>query len=175
MATTATLVGGDITEKFLEIARQKSQNDPNISFVKSDITCPLAAELRETFDLTTGRLVLAWCGAVGIDVAITNIASSLAPGGWLQIQDIDSTLAPDDPELLERAQPPREEGRRHPWDAATDLVEPSTAAEQLAQHEGRPPVAEDLGAARHGAELAVVDHPLHGRQTGGSGLVQDVD
>ena len=64
----------------------------------------------------------------------------------------------DDADLLELAQPLREQRRRHARHAAADVVEAGAAAEQLAHDERRPALAEDLGAARDGAELAVVDH-----------------
>ena len=64
------------------------------------------------------------------------------------------------PGVLQRAQPLGEEGGGHPRHPAPELVELGAAAEQLANHQGRPAFAQHLGPARDRAELSVVDHRL---------------
>jgi len=64
----------------------------------------------------------------------------------------------DDPHRLELAQSLGEQRGRHPGNPALDVVEPVAAAEQLAHDERRPQLAQHLRAARHRAELAVIDH-----------------
>ena len=84
-------------------------------------------------------------------------------------------VASDHPEVLEGPQPFRQQRRRHPGQPPPDLVELGAAAEQLADHQGRPAVAQHLGTARDGAELAVVDHLAHLRNAAAPRLVQTVD
>jgi len=38
------------------------------------------------------RYVLVGCGKVSIDTLLSNLAATLAPGGWLQVQELDATL-----------------------------------------------------------------------------------
>ena len=64
------------------------------------------------------------------------------------------------PGVLQRAQPLGEEGGRHPRHPAPELVELGAAAEQLANDQGGPALAQHLGPARDRAELSVVDHRL---------------
>ena len=61
---------------------------------------------------------------------------------------------------LELAQPLGEQAARHQRHAALQVVEAVAAAEQLADHERRPALRDDLGRLRHRAELAVTGHEL---------------
>jgi hypothetical protein len=58
----------------------------------------------------------------------------------------------------ELAQPLHEQRRRHARHAASNVVEVRTAAHQLAHHQRRAALAEDLGRARDRTELTVVEH-----------------
>src|SRR4030095_5532835 len=63
--------------------------------------------------------------------------------------------------LLELTKALREQRRRHQRDSTLDVVEPFAARErELADHERRPPLGENLGCLSDGAELSVA---LHGR------------
>lgn len=68
------------------------KEDPsrNIRYVIQDICEPFVSDLQETFDLTLLRFVLASSARVGIEVAVKHLVSSLKPGGWLQIMEMDT-------------------------------------------------------------------------------------
>src|SRR4029453_13311004 len=63
--------------------------------------------------------------------------------------------------LLELTKALREQRRRHQRDSTLDVFEPFLTRErELAYHERRPPLGENLGCLSDGAELSVA---LHGR------------
>ena len=81
----------------------------------------------------------------------------------------------DDADLLELAQPLREQRRRHAWHATADVVEPCAAAQQLAHDQRRPAFAKNLGTARDRAELSVVQHAMKPRAATMARQVQIID
>src|SRR6185503_10555073 len=60
----------------------------------------------------------------------------------------------------ERAQPLREHAARHERHAALQVAEPMAAAEELADHQQGPPLAENLERLRHRTELVVSAHAV---------------
>jgi len=88
LSPTAELVGADVMPSFLP----KENPSGNIRYVVQDICEPFASDLQSKFDLTTIRFVLAGAAKVGLETAIRNLVSSLAPGGWLQAIELDTNL-----------------------------------------------------------------------------------
>lgn len=91
VSPTAKLVGVDVMSQFLPA----SPPEKNVTFAVWDVTESPAPERTAAFDLTHVRYVLAGAGAQGIDKAIQNLVDTLAPGGWLQVQEME--LGPDRP------------------------------------------------------------------------------
>ena len=85
VSPSAELVGVDVMPSFLP----KDNSSGNIRYALQDVCEPFAPNLTGAFDLTHVRYVLVGAGRVGIDAAVRNLAGSLAPGGWLQIQELD--------------------------------------------------------------------------------------
>ena len=90
VSPTAELVGADIMSSFLP----KENPSGNINYVIQDICEPFASDLQSKFDLTTVRFVLLASGRVGLETAVKNLVGSLAPGGWLQVIELDTDLKP---------------------------------------------------------------------------------
>jgi hypothetical protein len=67
----------------------------NISYDVYDICEPPSGNLAGSFDLTHLRFVLGGSAKVGVDAAVSHLANTLRPGGWLQVQELD--LSPDLP------------------------------------------------------------------------------
>lgn len=86
LAPTAQLVGADVMPSFLP----KEDPSGNIRYVIHDICEPVASDLQEAFDLTLVRYVLAGSARVGIEAAVKHLVSSLKPGGWLQVMEMDT-------------------------------------------------------------------------------------
>lgn len=56
-----------------------------------DIAQPWPTDLHESFDFVHQRLVLAGCGkSVTPRTAVQNLAACVAPGGWLQLGEMDA-------------------------------------------------------------------------------------
>ncbi|KAJ2982102.1 hypothetical protein NQ176_g1615 [Zarea fungicola] len=87
VAPSAELVGLDLTSSFLPVSAEG-----NIRYGVANVCDAPAPELVEAFDLTHLRYVLVGCGPVGLDTPIGNLAATLAPGAWLQVQELDATL-----------------------------------------------------------------------------------
>ncbi|RSM03848.1 hypothetical protein CDV31_010314 [Fusarium ambrosium] len=81
---SARLVGVDIMNSFMPPSPQV-----NISYQVYDVCEPPSGELNESFDLTHVRYVLPGCAKVGYQKAVDNLAATLTPGGWLQVQEMD--------------------------------------------------------------------------------------
>ncbi|CAI6081756.1 unnamed protein product [Clonostachys chloroleuca] len=84
VSPSAQLVGSDVMGPFLPTSPQG-----NIRYVQADICEPPTGDLAGSFDLTHVRYVLPGCARVGLDTAVANLAATLAPGGWLQIQEMN--------------------------------------------------------------------------------------
>ncbi|KXH32289.1 methyltransferase [Colletotrichum simmondsii] len=87
---SAHMVGADVSTIFLPTSAQG-----NIHYVTHDVCDPPAGDLKGLFDLTHVRNVLHSAHRSGIEQAIANLADTLAPGGWLQIMELD--ISPDQP------------------------------------------------------------------------------
>jgi SAM-dependent methyltransferase len=85
LAPTAQLVGADVMPSFLP----KQDPSGSIRYVIQDICEPFASDLQAAFDLTLVRFVLAGSARVGIEAAVNHLVSSLKPGGWLQVLEMD--------------------------------------------------------------------------------------
>ncbi|KAF6806395.1 methyltransferase [Colletotrichum sojae] len=96
IAPSAQLVGLDYMASFLH-----DSPDGNIRYVTGDACEKPAGDLVGAFGLTHVRFVLPGCGSVGADRVVANLAETLAPGGWLQIQEMDlSAGRTSDPSAL---------------------------------------------------------------------------
>ena len=78
---------------FLDAGRKASEGT-EIHYTTQDINKPFSPELQGAFDLTHVRYVLAGGGQAGLQACIKHLASSLAPGGWLQVQELKLTKDP---------------------------------------------------------------------------------
>ncbi|OHW89443.1 methyltransferase domain-containing protein [Colletotrichum incanum] len=63
----------------------------NIRYVTQNVCDPPAAELKGQFDMTHVRNVLHSTQKCGIEQAVANLSDTLAPGGWLQVMEMDMT------------------------------------------------------------------------------------
>ncbi|KAJ4252360.1 hypothetical protein NW762_010958 [Fusarium torreyae] len=81
--SSAQLVGADIMKSFFP------PSEGNISFQVYDICDPPDNKLKEAFDLTHIRYVLSGSSKVGFSQAVKNLAATVTPGGWLQVQEMD--------------------------------------------------------------------------------------
>ncbi|OLN96126.1 hypothetical protein CCHL11_03235 [Colletotrichum chlorophyti] len=84
--SSAELVGADLSVEFLP-----KTAEGNICYLKQDVCDPPAAELRSAFDFTHVRNVLHSAQRSGIEKAVANLADTLAPGGWLQVMELNAT------------------------------------------------------------------------------------
>ncbi|KAK1723055.1 hypothetical protein CaCOL14_002000 [Colletotrichum acutatum] len=93
---SAHMVGADVSTIFLPTSAQG-----NIHYVTHDVCDPPAGDLKGQFDLTHVRNVLHSAHRSGVEQAIANLADTLAPGGWLQIMELDiSPGQPNQPQSL---------------------------------------------------------------------------
>jgi pseurotin biosynthesis methyltransferase len=83
---SAELVGADVMPGFLP----KENPSDNIRYVLQDVCEPFVSELVGHFDFTNIRFVLSGAARSGLRTAVANLASSLVPGGWLQIMELDT-------------------------------------------------------------------------------------
>jgi len=86
------VIGLDHDDKSLAAARERvhSQNFPNVTFIKCDLSGPLPQ--LEPFDAVVGRRVLMYLPNP-VDT-IRRITAALRPGGLAVFQESDSTLVP---------------------------------------------------------------------------------
>ncbi|KAM0545320.1 hypothetical protein ACHAPJ_011392 [Fusarium lateritium] len=83
VSPSAQLVGADVMKSFFP------PSEGNIRFRVYDVCDPPGDELREAFDLTHIRYVLSGSSKVGFGQAVKNLAATVTPGGWLQVQEMD--------------------------------------------------------------------------------------
>ena len=93
VSPTTELVGTDIMPSFLQVAEQHEGG--NIRYVLHDINEPFPQDFQGHFDLTHVRVMLAAAAQTGLKAAVRNLIDTVAPGGWLQVQEVDT--AEDDP------------------------------------------------------------------------------
>jgi hypothetical protein len=86
LRASAELVGADVMPSFLP----KHETTVNIRYVQQDVCEPFPSDLQGAFDLTNIRFVLAGAARVGLQTTVNNLASTLAPGGWLQVMELDT-------------------------------------------------------------------------------------
>ncbi|KAG7406648.1 Methyltransferase psoC [Fusarium oxysporum f. sp. rapae] len=79
----AQLVGADIVEAFLPAS------EGGIHFEVYDLCESPRDELIGAFDLTHMRYSILGAAKVGYQKAIDHLASTVAPGGWLQVHELD--------------------------------------------------------------------------------------
>ncbi|KAM0425918.1 hypothetical protein ACHAPT_008856 [Fusarium lateritium] len=84
VSPSAQLVGVDVMSSFLPPSPQG-----NIGYQVYDVCEPPSGELSGAFDFTHVRYVLPGSAKVGYQKAVSNLAATLAPGGWLQVQEMD--------------------------------------------------------------------------------------
>lgn len=70
----------------------KENPSGNISYVIHDVCKPFPADMQGSFNFAHVRYVLAGTAKVGIEAAVQNVVGTLEPGGWLQVQDLDTAL-----------------------------------------------------------------------------------
>ncbi|KZL69558.1 methyltransferase domain-containing protein [Colletotrichum incanum] len=83
---SAQMVGADVSTAFMPTSAQG-----NIRYVTQNVCDPPAAELKGQFDMTHVRNVLHSTQKCGIEQAVANLSDTLAPGGWLQVMEMDMT------------------------------------------------------------------------------------
>ncbi|KAM5349386.1 hypothetical protein ACJ41O_005891 [Fusarium nematophilum] len=84
VAPSAQLVGADLMKDFMP-----SSSQGNISYQCYDVCDPPPDGLNGSFDFTHVRYVLPASAKVGYKAAVSNLITTLAPGGWLQVQEMD--------------------------------------------------------------------------------------
>ncbi|CAJ0554695.1 Ff.00g132080.m01.CDS01 [Fusarium sp. VM40] len=84
--SSAQLVGVDIEDSFFPVS------DSGIKYEVYDLCESPNEGLTEVFDLTHMRYVMAAAGRVGYQKAVENLVATLAPGGWLQVHELDFSL-----------------------------------------------------------------------------------
>ncbi|KAM0221178.1 hypothetical protein ACHAQD_005531 [Fusarium lateritium] len=84
--SSAQLVGVDIEDSFFPAS------DDGIRYEVYNLCESLTEGLTGLFDLTHMRYVMAAAGKVGYQKAVENLVATLAPGGWLQIHELDFSL-----------------------------------------------------------------------------------
>jgi demethylmenaquinone methyltransferase/2-methoxy-6-polyprenyl-1,4-benzoquinol methylase len=77
----AKIVGVDVTESYLEKAKEKLASNPNVSFVNQDAE---KLDLGEKFDCITASYLPKYCAA---DVLVNNCARHLRVGGKIILHD----------------------------------------------------------------------------------------
>ncbi|KAF5616367.1 uncharacterized protein FTJAE_13012 [Fusarium tjaetaba] len=83
---SAQLVGVDIVEAFLP------DSEGGIRFEVYDLCGSLREQLVGAFDLTHMRYSTLGAAKVGYQEAIEHLVSTVAPGGWLQVHELDFDL-----------------------------------------------------------------------------------
>ncbi|KAF4342161.1 beta-glucosidase [Fusarium beomiforme] len=86
VSPSAELVGVDLVEAFLPAS------DDGIKYEVYDLCEPPKEELTGAFDLTHLRYSILGAAKVGYQKAIDHLASTVAPGGWLQVNELDFDL-----------------------------------------------------------------------------------
>ncbi|KAJ4244744.1 hypothetical protein NW762_014320 [Fusarium torreyae] len=85
VSPTARLVGVDVVKSFLPPSKE------NVTYKVYDLCEPPSKEL-SGFDLTHVRFVLPGAAKVGYQKAVDNLVATVAPGGWLQVQEMEFSL-----------------------------------------------------------------------------------
>ncbi|KAH8669167.1 S-adenosyl-L-methionine-dependent methyltransferase [Xylariales sp. PMI_506] len=88
VSPSAYLVGTDFMPSFVQAAKALSPNAANLEYRVHDLSEPFPPDLISTFDLTHVRLVLPGVGRVGLEATVRNLLDTVAPGGWLQVQEM---------------------------------------------------------------------------------------
>ncbi|KAF4964762.1 hypothetical protein FSARC_7361 [Fusarium sarcochroum] len=86
VSPSAQLKGVDVTKSFLPPSKD------NITYEVYDLCETPSKELTEAFDLTHVRFVLPGAAKVGYQKAVDNLVATVAPGGWLQVQEMEFNL-----------------------------------------------------------------------------------
>ncbi|KAI6765713.1 hypothetical protein HG530_006783 [Fusarium avenaceum] len=86
VSSSAQLVGVDIEDSFFPAS------DDGIRYEVYDLCESPNEGLTEAFDLTHVRYVMAAAGRIGCQKAVENLVVTLAPGGWLQVHELDFSL-----------------------------------------------------------------------------------
>ncbi|KAH6963049.1 hypothetical protein DER45DRAFT_625150 [Fusarium avenaceum] len=86
VSSSAQLVGVDIEDSFFPAS------DDGIRYEVYDLCESPNEGLTEAFDLTHVRYVMAAAGRIGYQKAVENLVATLAPGGWLQVHELDFSL-----------------------------------------------------------------------------------
>ncbi|KAL6916765.1 hypothetical protein ACHAPO_006878 [Fusarium lateritium] len=86
VSPSARLVGVDVVEAFLP------PSEEGLRYETYDLCEPPRQELTEAFDVTHVRFVIPGAAKVGYQKAVEHLASTLAPGGWLQVHEMDFDL-----------------------------------------------------------------------------------
>ncbi|RGP77003.1 hypothetical protein FLONG3_4832 [Fusarium longipes] len=86
VAPSAELVGVDVVQAFLP------PSEEGLIYETYDLCEPPQAEHIEAFDLTNVRFVLPGASKVGYRKAVEHLTSTIKPGGWLQVHEMDFNL-----------------------------------------------------------------------------------
>lgn len=82
-----SLVGTDVMQSFMP---PREAWDPNTTFRVQSVADPWPAEFHNHFDLVHQRMVLAGTGKSATPrEAVRGLAACVAPGGWIQLGEID--------------------------------------------------------------------------------------
>ncbi|CZS81509.1 unnamed protein product [Fusarium graminearum] len=83
VSPSAQLVGIDVVEAFLPPSKE------GLRYEGYDLCEPPRQELTGAFDVTHVRFVIPGASKVGYQKTVEHLASTLAPGGWLQVHEMD--------------------------------------------------------------------------------------
>ncbi|RFN53281.1 methyltransferase protein [Fusarium flagelliforme] len=83
---SAQLVGVDVIEAFLP------PSEEGLRYELYDLCEEARGEMTGAFDLTHVRFVLPGAAKVGYQKAVDHLSATLAPGGWLQVHEMDFDL-----------------------------------------------------------------------------------
>ncbi|RBR25538.1 uncharacterized protein FIESC28_01501 [Fusarium coffeatum] len=86
VAPSARLVGVDVVDAFLP------PSEEGLRYELYDLCEEARGKLTGAFDLTHVRFVLPGAAKVGYQKAVDHLAATLAPGGWLQVHEMDFDL-----------------------------------------------------------------------------------
>ncbi|KAL3601639.1 hypothetical protein FPOAC2_05910 [Fusarium poae] len=86
VSPSARLVGVDVVEAFLP------PSEGGLRYETYDLCEPPRQEFTGVFDVTHVRFVIPGAAKVGYQRAVEHLASTLKPGGWLQVHEMDFDL-----------------------------------------------------------------------------------
>ncbi|KAJ4127863.1 hypothetical protein NW768_008143 [Fusarium equiseti] len=86
VAPSAQLIGVDVVDAFLP------PSEEGLRYELYDLCEEVRTELTGAFDLTHVRFVLPGAAKVGYQKAVDHLTDTLAPGGWLQVHEMDFDL-----------------------------------------------------------------------------------